>query len=72
MNTRLLLNRYSEDSNTFKGKFKDALRAFNPKDQVWKAKLQACPEPSNVVFIMLSVNTLQFNLLVNNILEVIK
>ena len=31
------------------------------KDQMWKAKLKSCPEPSKVDFIMYIENTLQAN-----------
>ena len=72
MNIRILLNRSPEDSNNFRRYFQEYLRAFTPRDEVWKAKLQSLPDLSKVGFIMYIANTLQINILVNNVLAMIK
>ena len=68
----LLFNRPPDDSNTFRRHIQGSLKAFNPKAQVWKSKLQIFPDPSMVGFIMYSTNTLQLNPLVKNVLSVVK
>ena len=46
--------------------------AFHPKAQVWKSKLQSCPEPSKSVHIMYIAHTIQVNDLIKNLLEAIQ
>ena len=72
MHIRLIFNRSPEDHNLLRRHIKKSLQAFHPNSQVRKAKLQTCPENPKVGFIMYSDNTLQVNLLVNNVLSVIK
>ena len=72
MHIRLILSGALEDHNSLRINIQESLQAFHPKNQVWKAKLQTFPEPSKVGLIMYSANTLQVNLLVNNVLSVIK
>ena len=72
MPIRLVFNGSPEDPNTFRRHIQESLKAFNPKSQVRKAKLQTCPDPSKVGFIMYSANNLQVNLLVRDVLSVIK
>ena len=72
MHIRLILSRALEDHNSPRRNIQESLQAFHPKNQVWKAKLQTFPEPSKVGFIVYSANTIQVNLLVKNVLSVIK
>ena len=71
MSIRLLLNGSLEETNISRRHFQESIRAFNPKTQVCKAKLQSFLEPSKVVFIMYSTNTLQVKILIKNILSFI-
>ena len=72
MYIRLLFKGSSEDPNTFRRHIQEYLKALNPKNQVRKAKIQICPDPSNVGFIMHIANTIQVNLLVKKVISVIK
>ena len=69
MNILLLMNGSLEDTNLSRRKFQESIRAFHPKAQLWKSKLQSCPEPSKVGFMTYRGNTFQVNLLINNVLS---
>ena len=72
MHIILLFNGSPEDPNNFKINIQKPLKQFNHKAQAWKEKIQTCTDPSKVSFIMYRDNTLQVNLLVNNVLSGIK
>ena len=43
VNTQFLFSGSPEDSNILRRQFPKNIKAFHPKAQVWKAKLQSCP-----------------------------
>ena len=47
-----------KEINIFRRYFKETIKAFHPKAQVCKSKLQICTNPSEVGFIMYIVHTL--------------
>ena len=72
MHIILLFNIPPKYTNYFRRYIQKALKDFKLKAQLWKSKLQKFPDPSQVGFIIYSANTLQVNLLVKNVLSVIK
>ena len=46
--------------------------AFHRKAQVWKAKLQSCPEPSNISHVMYGANNIQACGLIANVLAFVE
>ena len=71
-NLSLLYNVTIEDCYFLQQLLQDKIVAFHPKAQVCKSKLETCPEPSKVVFILYSAPNFQISYLVNNFLGVIK
>ena len=68
----ILINRLSDDINTFRRHSQDHIKSFHLKAQVWKSKLQTFPEPSKVGSIMLSSHMLQVHHLVGNVVTAIE
>ena len=48
------------------------MKFFHLKEKFWKFKLQTCPDPSKVAFIMYSDHTLQVHHLIKNIVTAIE
>ena len=72
VNVHLSYNGIQDDGKYLRRLFQYNILDLHPNDPVWESKLQTCPEPINVGFIMYSPPTFQIIDLVNNVLEVIK
>ena len=68
-NIRILINRIPEDINSFRRHFQYHTKVFHPKAQVWKSKLQSCPEAPKLVFNIYSAHTLQVHHLIINVVK---
>ena len=66
------MNGCPEDTKIFRRHFRDTIRDFHPKAQVWKAKLKTCLEPAKLGFIMYSAHTLQVSLIIKKFLKLIE
>ena len=64
----MLINRFSETINVFRIHFQEYKKVFHPKAPVCKSKLQTCPDPWKVGFIIYSAHTLQVHHLIENVL----
>ena len=61
-----------EEVNSFRQLFQENLMDFHNKDQVWKLKLQSCPEPSRVGHGIYCANNIHSNDIVTHVLKVIE
>ena len=67
-----MFNGTPEDTNNFRRLLQENLKVFHDKIQVWKAKLQKCPEPEKVGHVMHGANNILASDLIYNVLKVVE
>ena len=67
-----MFNKTKEDVNTYIRLIQENPMAFHRKAQVWKAKLQSCPEPSKIGHVMYGANNIQVSNLITKIIVFIE
>ena len=72
VNAIFMFNGTSDDTKKIRLLLQENLKAFHDKAQVWKAKLQTCPEPVNVGYAMYVANTILAYDLISNVLTVVE
>ena len=56
----------------FQEKMKKRIKAFQPKAQVFRSKIQSCQKPSNEVYIMYSAHTIQVHNVFKKVIKTIE
>ena len=67
-----MFNITKEDINNSRRQFQEKLMAVYKKSQVWKTKIQSCPEPSKVGHTMYGADNTQYTYLIANVLAVVE